>query len=76
MRYRYTIIKGNYISEEGQKYVAYGVVLFKKHTKGFVAVRVVQDVFFEHKKAKDFVGLCNQNELSPIHLDDVIEDIL
>ena len=76
MKYKYTIIKGHYISEEGQKYIAYGIILFKKEQKGFVAVRIVQDVFFEHKKAKDFVDLCNQNELSPIHLDDVIEDVL
>lgn len=76
MRYKYSVIKGIYTNNEGEEYTAYGVVLFKKSNKRYTAIKIVQDIFFDYKKAKDFVVLCNRNELSPIHLDDVIEDIL
>lgn len=74
--YKYCIVKGLYINEENQRYISYGIVLFKNKNGKFAAIRLLHDIFLDHQKAKDFVKLCNDNELSPIHLNDVLEDNL
>ena len=58
--------------EEEQAHTVYGIDLL---VDGKVT-RSVPDVFFEAKKADEFVHLCNTLELSPLHLDDVVEDAL
>jgi len=74
--YKYCIIKGLYNNEENHKYISYGIVLFEIKNGKFVANRLLHDIFLDRQKAKDFIKLCNDNELSLIHLNDVLEDNL
>lgn len=55
--------------EQGIKHTVYGVSLYIK-------ARTTHDVFTDKKKADNFVNLCNQLQLDPIHLDDVIQDAI
>jgi len=39
-------------------------------------VTVIEDVFLDMAEAVTFISLCNTVKLNPIHLTDVIEDML
>ncbi len=60
------------MDENGVKHTVYGMEV---HQNGRV-MRAIADIFFDKKRALHFVELCNRLQLDPIHLDDVIEDIL
>lgn len=53
--------------ENGKKHNTYGIS-YKE--------REVKDISTDKHKIEKLVNLCNELELSPIHLDDVIEDFL
>ena len=53
-------------------YMAYGIALFD----GERPLRYIPDVFLQREKAQELVACCNRLALDPIHLDDVIEDML
>ena len=38
-------------------------------------VKSIPHIFLERKKAVEFVARCNTENLDPIHIDDVIEDL-
>ena len=67
MRYYY---KKEYFSKDGQSYISYSILIREK----FKVVKYVPDVFSNKADAKKFVALCNKYRLSPIHVDDLIED--
>ena len=70
--YKYVIRQDVVADEEGTEYTVWGVDLFENGT----LLESVPDVFFEREKADYYIGLFNELELDPVHLYDVIEDIL
>jgi len=59
--------------DDGRTHIGYGIeVLNGENAK----VTVVDDVFLDMAKAVTFIALCNTVKLNPIHLTDVIEDML
>lgn len=65
----YEVIKGNYISCEGESYISYGIRCINTG-------RDISDVTMNYAKITEFVELLNKENLHEIHLMDVIEDFL
>lgn len=59
--------------DDGYSTVAYGLDAVDDAGR---ILRSVPDLFLDRQRAMDLIALCNALELSLIHLDDVIEDIL
>jgi len=72
VRYRYRIKEG-YWETEGKGSVVYGVEVTERE-QGIVMT--VENVFCDRKTAQDFVTLCNRGGLDPIHLSEVLEDVI
>ena len=56
----------------GNEKTGYGIDVYKKGTY----IGNIPSVFSKEKDAEEFVCLCNRLNLSPIHLENVIYDIL
>ncbi len=74
MKYEYELITTEIHGEEGASRKVYGILCKEKGT-GFI-LRSVYDIFCDLSSAASFAALINRLELSPEHLDDVIEDII
>ena len=57
---------------EGKSYIAYGILVLSDN----IPVRYIPDVFLDKNYAVKYIALFNDLRLSPIHLDDVIDDIV
>lgn len=57
---------------EGKSYIAYGILVLSDNTP----VRYIPDVFLDKNYAVKYISLFNDLKLSPIHLNDVIDDIV
>ena len=62
----------NLKSDDGIQYTAYNVIVKMNNT---VLTRF-SDVFFNEDAARHFVDMCNRLELDPMHVADVIDDVL
>lgn len=70
--YSYSITEG--ICRYGDNvYSTYGIAVTDEHGN---ALRVLNNIFNDRKRAEELARLCNECGLSDIHLDDVIEDAL
>ena len=69
----YRLREDTVYDEEEKSHLVYGIELANE--RGEIEA-CFPDLFCDRQKAKEFVSLCNQNQLSPIHLLDVIEDLL
>jgi hypothetical protein len=72
MKIRYGLIRDKVTDEDGELRTVYGIEVKKEGR----VLRTVSDVFTEKETAEYYIGLFNTLGLSPIHLDDVLEDIL
>ena len=63
----YSINQTTIIDENGKTIKTYGITCGN---------RIIKDISIDKKKVEQLVELCNKNKLSPIHLDDVIDDFL
>ena len=70
--YEYSTVS-NDCEVEGYKYTGYGIAVKEK---GSDFIRVFSDVSRNQKQIDDVVESCNRLELDPIHIEDVIEDLL
>ncbi len=59
-------------SEDGNKYVCYGINVYENNN----LVKSLSDVFLDKVSAENFADMCNRCQLHPIHLSDVVEDYL
>ena len=57
--------------EENQKYTVYGITAIDNLGN---VLESYEDIFFDKKKAEEFIELCNEEKLELIHLEGVIED--
>lgn len=58
----------------GTAHAAFGIALYQAESDQ--PTRVIGGIFTDRAAAEEFISLCNRLELSPDHLDDVIEDVL
>lgn len=65
---RYSCFRERKHDDEYGYYVTYGILL-----DGEVAV---SDLCLDGRRVRDLVDLCNEGDLDPIHLPDVVEDFL
>ena len=63
----YTLIKSVIKDEDGNFHDTYGI---SNET------RQIKDISVDKEKVERLVSLCNSLNLSPMHLDDVVEDFL
>ena len=73
MSIRYILRTDTVTDEDNQRHTVYGITAID--SRG-AEQEMFPDIFFDKKKAEDFVNICNSEELELIHLADVIEDIL
>ena len=59
--------------EDGRGHTGYGVEVMNSKNSMIAAV---EDVFLDMAKAAAFIALCNTVKLNPIHLSDVIQDMM
>ena len=55
------------LDDEGAPHIVYGIDL---------PTESIPDIFCSQKEAEDFATLCNSLDLSPLHIHEVIEDLL
>ena len=72
MKYEYKIREDVITDEEGELHTVFGIEAWC----GKELVRTISDVFYQQKNAEHYIELFNKLNLSIIHLEDVIEDIL
>ncbi len=69
----YRLKTDNIYDEEGCLHTVYGIVAIDTFGN---EIKSLADVFFDKEKAEQLVTLCNKENLSLIHLEDVVEDAL
>ncbi len=62
-----TLNKSTIIDEDGNEIETYGITCGE---------RVVKDISTDKQKVEVLIDKCNKNNVSPIHLDDIIDDFL
>lgn len=70
---QYQLIAGTITDEEGGLHNTYGIRAVNED--GTVAEEI-NDVFCDKQAAINFVNMCNDKQLSCIHLEDAIDDAL
>ncbi len=77
MKVRYGVVKEIY-SLNSKKRVSYGIAAYasSNDTETACIVKSVHDITSDLVSLRALTELCNRLELSPIHLNDVIEDFL
>ena len=66
---KYSLIKGTYLIE-GKAHIGYGIGYTENSALSF------EDLTLNPISVAKLVKLCNELDLSPIHLKDVVEDFL
>lgn len=77
MRVTYGMIEENYISERESRR-AYGIAVYAdaKNDSSAEMVAAVHDVTSDRKQMDELIEKCNRLSLSPVHLQEVIDDFL
>lgn len=73
----YFTVREDYVSfKEDDARTVYGINIWEEKEKNRYCIKTISDIFFCRKKAEDFVEFCNINSISPIHIEDIIEDFV
>jgi len=77
MTYTYGIISETF-SLDGQARIAYGIAMYAhiEQTETGSVVATVCDLSADKESVLELIKACNEGELLPIHLYDVVEDYL
>ena len=73
MTIRYILRTDTVTDEDNQRHTVYGITALDGRG---AEISSFHDIFFDKRKAEDFIELCNSEKLELIHLADVVEDIL
>lgn len=68
----YKIRQDQLKDEDIGRYISYGIDVVENEA----VLRSVKDITTDEARLSGLVDLCNKLQLSPVHLDDVIEDFL
>ena len=74
--FRYTLRKENLFNPDVGCYISFGIAAFEETDSGWVRCAFVSDVSTDDKAVLELVQRCNEQQLFPIHLLDVIVDFL
>ena len=74
--YRYHTVSEIHRHPEGPSYEAYGIVCIEGEGEDARQVAYVSDVSCDGTALAALVALCNEEELSPLHLVNVVDDWL
>ena len=66
---KYTLRSDTVLDDQGARHTVYGINVPPENM-------AVRDVFYRKTEAKAFIKKCNELDLSPLHLPDVLDDIL
>lgn len=69
MNYKYQCIIQKFYNENVGEYITYGIEITDDNM-------IVNDVSCNKEKVDDIVRIINKYQVSPIHLDEIIEDLL
>ncbi len=69
MRYNYKCVEQKLYDENIGEYITYGIEITDDNM-------IMNDVSCSKEKVDDIVRIINKYQLSPIHLDEIIEDLL
>ena len=75
MNVKYIVVKNTYYSEMAEL-ISYGVAMVESDGSDECVLKTYSDLSFCEQKVCEFVNKCNQNELSPVHFRDAVEDFL
>ena len=70
--YRYTLRKDRLTGKDGSSYIGYGIEAWKAGER----IESVPDIFLQISDTERLIELCNQLQLSPTQLREVVEDRL
>ena len=73
MDYAYTMRTDVIYDEDGKAFTVYGIEAISNSGEVLFSF---PDIFFDIEKGKDFVKMCNDLEISLIHMPDVVDDAL
>ena len=83
MNYRYQCIEQKLYNENVGEYIIYGIEItddniryYDLNSEGWRSFIPVNDVSCNKEKVDDIVRIINKYQVSPIHLDEIIEDLL
>ena len=70
--YQYRIVKEKVDHPDIGRFATYGVAVYKNGT----LIHLQHDVSVEPEEVERLVALCNADQVEPIHLEDVIDNII
>ena len=73
-QYHYRTRTDRYTDEDDTIILVYGIEVYENDATA--PIMVLKDVFTRQSQAEELAELCNRLELDPIHLTDVVEDLL
>ena len=73
MNFNYEIVKENVEDDLLGDYITYGIVATDENN---LIIQAVSDVSIDSDVVKNIVKLCNDYQLEPIHLLDVVDDMI
>ena len=77
MLYRYSFFEEELFSQYIGNYISYGIKVTTENDDGEqITIDSVSDVSIEREVAEKITELCNQLQLDPIQLFDVVEDMI
>lgn len=74
--FKYYVVKQQRFDKDNGNYTSYGIGAIMMDDEVCEITTIISDVFLHKKDAKNFVKKCNQMDLDPLHLYDVVIDII
>ena len=71
-RLRYKTVREKRNSDELGSYVTYGIIIYKNKK----LLKYISDVSNIKRDVQDLVRRCNEEQLDPIHIEEVVDDYL
>jgi len=71
---KYSIVEST-VSFNDLPLITYGIAVHDTSSSEDI-IACISDITFDKKSLEQIVDLCNREKLSPIHLNDVVEDYL
>ena len=72
MKIKYLVAQGLTEDESGKERTTYGIDVIVDN----VSIRRIPDVFTDKDAACELVFLLNKGRLNPVHIDDVLENVI
>ena len=72
----FDVVKENHIDGDLGNYESFGIAVFKIIDGAKEKLCQIEDVFLNESKAIEFTQVCNDFQLSPVHIYDVVLDAI